>query len=303
MITRVASTWGSVVIGETRLKTWSILLFVWPVLTAMSGCAQRDAPSSEARGPRTVSADSASRVGFPNGEVIDLTYTFDESTIYWPTEDGFRLEIGFAGRTELGYYYTANRFTAAEHGGTHIDAPIHFYEDRKTVDALSLDRLMGEGVVVDVSDQCGRDRDYQVGIADLRTWEKTHGRQLVDVIVMLRTGFGQHWPNRKDYLGTDARGEEAVAQLHFPGLHPDAARWLVEQRMIKAVGIDTASIDYGQSKRFESHVRLFSRNVPALENVANLDKLPDQDFWVIALPMKIGKGSGGPTRIVAILRE
>ncbi|MCM3900094.1 MAG: cyclase family protein, partial [Pyrinomonadaceae bacterium] len=103
------------------------------------------------------------------------------------------------------------------------------------------------------------------------------------------------------YLGTEERGAEAVAKLHFPGLHPDAARWLAANRSIKAIGLDTASIDFGQSTLFESHRILFDKNIPAFENVANLDRLPPKGFSVIALPMKIKGGSGGPLRIVAIL--
>jgi len=238
-----------------------------------------------------------------SGKIVDLTYPFDERTIYWPTEKGFQLHRGKAGVTDRGYYYAANRFSAPEHGGTHIDAPIHFYKGRKTVDEIPLARLIGRGVVIDVTERCAADPDYQVRVDDLRSWETRHKRPLADVIVLLRTGYGKHWPDRKRYLGTDAVGPEALGKLHFPGLDPQAARWLVEHRRVKAVGIDTASIDYGQSDRFGSHVTLFEHNVPALENVAELHRLPEQGFTVIALPMKIASGSGGPTRIIAILDQ
>ena len=94
-------------------------------------------------------------------------------------------------------------------------------------------------------------------------------------------------------------GEAAVAELSFPGLDPAAAEWLVENRGVKAVGIDTASIDRGKSTRFEAHVALMTRNVPAFENVANLERLPATGAFVVALPVKIRGGSGGPLRIVA----
>lgn len=233
--------------------------------------------------------------------VVDLTYPFDENTIYWPTEAGFDLIRGTAGLTDKGYYYSANRFKGAEHGGTHVDAPIHFYAKRNTVDEIPLERLMGEGVVIDVTESCATNPDYQITIEDLRGWETQHGRQLVDVIVLLRTGNGKHWRQREKYLGTAAKGPEAVAELHFPGLDPTAAQWLAEHRAIKAIGIDTASIDHGQSRLFQSHVNLFKHNIPAFENVANLDQLPTADFQVIAMPMKIGGGSGGPLRIIALL--
>jgi kynurenine formamidase len=237
------------------------------------------------------------------GRIVDLTHSFDDSTIYWPTEDGFKLVRGQAGMTERGYYYAANRFVAAEHGGTHIDAPIHFFQNRQTVDQIPLDKLIGEAVVIDVTRSCSQESDYQVDVADLRRWETSHERQLVDVVVLLRTGFGRHWKNRNVYLGTRSTGPAAVADLHFPGLAPAAARWLVDHRAIKAIGIDTASIDCGQSRQFQSHVTLCEQNVPIFENVANLEDMPTSGATVLALPMKIGGGSGAPLRMIAIVPE
>lgn len=236
-----------------------------------------------------------------HAKFIDLTHPFDKQTIYWPTEAGFQLQKGTAGKTARGYFYAAYRFTAAEHGGTHIDAPFHSNERGKTVDQLPLSQLIGETVVIDVSARCAGDPDYEVGIADLRRWEEKHRRQLVDVIVLVRTGFGRRWPNRKAYLGTAETGADAVAKLHFPGLAPEAAKWLVEERLVKAIGIDTASIDRGQSTRFDSYVTLFAHNVPVLENVAGLEGLPEKGFSVVALPMKIAGGTGAPLRIVAVV--
>jgi len=236
------------------------------------------------------------------GIVIDLSYAYDEDTIYWPTAEGFRHEPVTVGHQEAGYYYAAYDFRSAEHGGTHIDAPRHFAEGKQTVDEIPLERLMGPGIVVDVSAACAADRDYRVTLADLAAWEDAHGRIPEGAIVLLRTGFGRFWPDRERYMGTARRGPEAVADLHFPGLHADAARWLATQRSIGAVGIDTPSIDHGPSKLFESHRILFAHEVPALENVARLEELPPDGFDVIALPMKIRGGSGAPVRIAAILR-
>jgi kynurenine formamidase len=242
---------------------------------------------------------------FERGKVIDLTYPFDAQTIFWPTEKGFQLESEHDGMTEKGYYYAANRFCTAEHGGTHVDAPRHFGKGKPPVDEIPLERLIARGVVVDVSRKTGRDEDedYRIAVDDFTDWEKSHGRIPDKAIVLLRTGWGKHWKNRKKYLGTDEKGAAAVAKLHFPGLHPDAARWLVEERKIAAVGIDTASIDTGQSKEYETHRVLGEHEVPAFENVANLDLLPEKDLTVIALPMKIRGGSGGPLRIVAVIHE
>ena len=116
-----------------------------------------------------------------------------------------------------------------------------------------------------------------------------------------KTGFAQFWPDRITYMGTDQRGVEAVAALHFPGLDPEAARWLAEKRQIRAVGLDTPSIDRGQSSDFLSHRVLAAAGISIFENLARLDALPPKHFEVIALPMKIRGGSGAPLRIVARL--
>lgn len=238
---------------------------------------------------------------FPHGRVVDLSYPFDSTTVYWPTAEPFHLTTDFEGDTEQGYFYSAYKYSAAEHGGTHIDAPVHFARGHNTVDRIPLEQLMGTGIVVDVSKQVQANRDYLVSSGDLQNWERTYGRIPAGAIVLLRTGFGKFYPDKKKYLGTDERGAAAVKDLHFPGLDPNAARWLTKNRSIKAIGLDTASIDYGQSTLFESHRILFAKNIPALENVANLDQLPPKGFSVIALPMKIKNGSGGPLRIVAII--
>ncbi len=242
-------------------------------------------------------------VGLQGGRWIDLSYAFSEETIYWPTSEPFKLDTVFAGVTEQGFYYSANKFCAAEHGGTHMDAPVHFARGKRPVNEIPLEQLMGPAVVIDVSEQALKDRDYRVTVADIQNWEAQHGEIPRGAIVFLRTGYGQFWPDREKYMGTAERGAPAVAKLHFPGLHPDAARWLVDNRQIDAIGLDTPSIDYGQSTHFESHQILNGQNIPILENVANLDQLPATGAWVIALPMKIKGGSGGPVRIVARLPQ
>jgi kynurenine formamidase len=237
------------------------------------------------------------------GRLVDLSHAYDEQTVFWPTAEGFKLEKVADGVTPGGYYYAANNFSMAEHGGTHLDAPVHFAEGRHTADQIPLEQLLGAGLVLDVSEKCARDADYQVSVEDFAAWEREHGPLPDGSIVLLRTGFGRRWPDRRSYMGTDERGADAVAKLHFPGLHPDAARWLTRERKVKAVGLDTPSIDYGQSTLFESHRVLFEQNVPAFENLANLEQLPAQGFHIVALPMKIKGGSGGPLRAVAIVHR
>src|SRR6266581_4357611 len=196
---------------------------------------------------------------------VDLTYDFDSTTIYWPTAQPFRLTVVSAQRTPGGYYYAANNFAAAEHGGTHLDAPVHFAEGHWTTDQIPVTRLVGRAVVVDVSRQADVDRDYLITPADLMAWEQAHGPVGEEMLVLFRTGWGSRWPDRARYLGTTKTGQAAVHELHFPGIHPDAARWLV-QRRVRAVGIDTPSIDRGQSTTFDTHQILFAADIPAFEN-------------------------------------
>lgn len=238
---------------------------------------------------------------FDEGKWIDLSHDFSKDTIYWPTGEHFQHEEAFYGETEKGYFYSSYNYSAAEHGGTHVDAPIHFYRGKNTVEEITLDRLIGKAVVIDVSESCLKDPDHQITTDQITDWEDKHGVIPEGSILMLRTGFGNYWPDKLKYLGTDQTGPEAVNDLHFPGLHPDAAEWIIENRDVSAIGIDTASIDYGQSTHYRSHRILFGKNIPVFENVANLDMLPARGAGIIALPMKIQGGSGAPLRIIAHL--
>lgn len=230
---------------------------------------------------------------------VDLTHTLSAEAVFWPTAAPYAKTTVFEGQTEGGYYYSAYSFCTAEHGGTHIDAPVHFAEGRRSVDQIHLEQLIGDAVVIDVSAAVADDRDYRIGVGDFEAWEARHGAIPEGSIVLLHTGFGRHWPDAEKYLGTALRGDAGAAALSFPGLSEAGANWLMGERRIKAVGIDTASIDYGKSRDFRTHVRLMREDIPAFENVANLDQLPATGAFVVALPAKLAGGSGGPLRIVA----
>jgi len=262
---------------------------------SVAGCSRVSSPTSPPSSTESSLARSLS------GEIVDLSHAYDAQAIFWPTADPFRLDKVADGVTAGGYYYAANNFATSEHGGTHIDAPIHFAKGHQTVDQIPLDRLIGDAIVVDVTQSASRDANYQVSVDDFTRTEREQGAIPTGAIVLIRTGFSQRWPNAETYLGTARRGEAAVKELHFPGLHPDAATWLIANRSIKAIGIDTASIDYGQSTLFESHRRLYERDIPAFENLTSLERLPPRGAFIVALPMKIAGGSGAPLRAVAML--
>ncbi len=237
------------------------------------------------------------------GQWIDLTHAYSEETIYWPTSEQFTKTTVFHGHTQKGYFYTAYNFCSAEHGGTHVDAPIHFYENRHTVDQIPVEQLIGPGVVIRIYEKVEKDRNYQFTVQDILDWENEHGIIENNAILLIDTGMGKYWPDRKAYMGTDKHGQAGVEELQFPGIHPEAARFLVTKRKIKAVGLDTPSLDFGGSTLFETHQILSEKNIPGLENIANLNELPIKGSTIIALPMKIEGGSGSPVRIVAFIPD
>jgi kynurenine formamidase len=239
-------------------------------------------------------------IDLADGELVDLTHPFDERTIYWPTSPStFRLERLAHGPTAGGWFYAANAFCTPEHGGTHLDAPIHFAAGGDTADRVPLARLVAPAVVIDVARQAAADPDYRLALADIEAWEREHRDVPAGAVVLLRTGWSERWPDRKRYLGDDTPGD--ASNLHFPSYGPEAARHLIQQRRAAALGVDTASIDPGNSSDFPVHRQAGTANVPGFENLTNLDSLPPTGAWVIALPMKIAGGSGGPLRAIALV--
>ncbi len=233
-------------------------------------------------------------------QLIDLTHTFDADTVYWPTAPSrFRLERLDFGKTDAGYFYSANSLCTPEHGGTHIDAPLHFGERMRSVAEIPLEQLVAPAVVLDVSAAAATDPEYRLTPQVIRDFEKQFGPIEPGSMVILRTGWSRFWPDPKSYLGDDTPGD--ASRLRFPGFGAEAARILVEQRKVGVLGIDTASIDFGQSKKFMVHRIAAAANVPGLENLANLERLPPRGAILIALPMKIRGGSGGPTRVIALV--
>ncbi|MGE3919399.1 MAG: cyclase family protein [Gammaproteobacteria bacterium] len=233
--------------------------------------------------------------------IVDLTYAFNKSTLHWPTANPFQLKKDFAGEAPGGYFYAINDFCTAEHVGTHMDAPLHFAKNHIGVADVPLSKLVGNAIMIDVTNKTTNNSDYQITIEDFKQWENQHGAIPSQSIILLNTGYNHYWGNQKKYLGTTLLGAQAIAKLHFPGLDPDAAKWLINSRNVKSIGIDTASIDYGQSKKFLTHQVLAAANVPFFENVANVSSLPANGFLVYALPMKITGGTGAPVRIIAML--
>jgi kynurenine formamidase len=260
------------------------------LLLTSAACA---APADQAAAP-------PAGLDLARARFVDLSHPFDASTIYWPNSPtGFRLDTLSYGPNPGGWFYSSFSVSTPEHGGTHLDAPIHFSENGQTVDQVPLERLIAPAIVIDITQQAGADPDYRLSAEDVTAWEQAHGTIEPGTIVLLRTGWSRFWPDRKAYLGDDTPGD--VTHLHFPSYGEAAARLLVEERNVAALGADVASIDYGPSADFIVHRVVMAKNVPGFENLMNLDQVPLRGAWVAALPMKTAGGSGGPLRAVAIL--
>jgi kynurenine formamidase len=232
-------------------------------------------------------------------DLVDLSHTYGEDTLYWPTSTSRFEKSGSAGMSDAGFYYSAYTVCTPEHGGTHLDAPVHFHEEGAGTDEIPLQNLIAPAVVIDVSDSAARDRNYRLAPADVSEFEERHGRIAAGTMVLIRTGWSEFWPNAIDYLGDDTPGDSS--KLSFPGFGAEAVKLLVEERGVKLLGIDSASIDYGPSADFVAHRIAAAQGVTNLENLTNLEQLPASGAIVLALPMKIGGGSGGPVRVVALV--
>jgi kynurenine formamidase len=242
----------------------------------------------------------AQALDFSRYRIVDLTHPFNAQTIYWPNSPTtFKLDKLQYGMTPGGYFYSSYAFSSPEHGGTHLDAPIHFSEKGNTAERIPLTQLMGPAVVIDVSRKANANRDYRLSVDDVRQFERANGTIKPGTIVLLRTGWSTRYSSKKAYLGDDTPG--VTTNLHFPSFGAEATRLLVNDRKIGAVGIDAASIDYGPSTDFMVHRIVYGANIPGFENLTNLDQLPATGATLIALPMKIEGGSGAPLRAIALI--
>lgn len=232
--------------------------------------------------------------------LIDLSHSYGEDTLYWPTSpSAFEKEELAFGLTDGGWFYSAYSVCTPEHGGTHLDAPVHFAKGGDTTEKIPLENLVAKAVVIDVSEKAAADRNYRLTVEDLREFENRHGKIAPGTIVLLRTDWSQYWPDAMAYLGDDTPGD--ASNLQFPGYGEAAARILAEDRRVAMLGVDSASVDYGKSQDFIVHRIGSAQGVANLENLTNLDQLPATGATILALPMKIEGGSGGPVRVVALV--
>ncbi len=228
--------------------------------------------------------------------VVDLTHPLDEHSPYWPEDHSpspFHAKVVDTFARD-GYF--ARALEIPEHFGTHMDAPAHFDPNGRTVDQIPVESLLRPIVMIDVSAKVEKNQDYSVSLADLEAWVNAHGPIPRGCAVLIRTGWGERWPSQQKYINEDAQGV-----MHFPGISLEAARYLVERAAPAAIGIDTPSIDYGPSKKFEVHQFTMSHGLYHLENLIHLGVLPATGAVLIALPLDLRGGSGSPARALALL--
>ncbi len=223
-------------------------------------------------------------------KVVDLTHRFTAGfPVYTPPEPSRRTLKTFAAD---GFY--AQEWTFGEHSGTHVDAPGHFVQGRRLVHELRPRELVAPAAVVDVSERAERDPDTAVSVADLRRYERRHGRIPARALVLMHSGWGRRVDDPAAFLNADASGT-----YHFPGFGEDAVEWLVERRRPIAIGVDTLSLDPGASTTFGAHRRWLGTDRYGLENVANLDRIPPRGARVTVGVIPWDEGSGGPARVLA----
>ncbi len=270
--------------GYGRFHTWTCLL----LLAVAPGAASAQRPDLPMK---LVQEIEAGRI-----KLIDLTHPVDGQSPYWPED---HLPSPFHAKVVDTYAhdgYFARALEIPEHFGTHMDAPVHFDPHGKTVDQIPVDSLLRPVVVIDVSAKVEKDPEYRLTAADVENWVKVHGPIPRGGVVLVRTGWGALWPSQEKYMAQDAQGV-----MHFPGLSLEAARYLVERAAPAAIGIDTPSIDYGPSKKFEVHQFTMAHGLYHLENLMHLGALPATGAVLIALPLDLRGGSGSPARVLALV--
>lgn len=228
--------------------------------------------------------------------MVDMSYVFDNSTLNWPTVKRFENTLKLNETTSDGYWFQLEEYASSTHVGTHMDAPCHFVQGRWSIDQIPLSHLVAPAAVVDITDKAELNPEAEMQIEDLQKWEEETGQTLNGTIIMMKTGWGRRWSNRTAFMGNPDNDE---LKLKFPGISPKAAQWLVDNRNIYGLGTETLSIDKGSATKFPVHTILYDANIYGLENVANMEEIPTYGATLYVLPMKIGAGSGAPTRIVA----
>jgi kynurenine formamidase len=242
-------------------------------------------------------ADAAARqqgARMPKGfqSVVDLTHPFTPSLPVYPTYKPIQVRPRFGIASDG---FSANEVTFDEHTGTHVDAPAHFVTGGATGDRIPPARLIAPLVVVSIADRAAKDADTVVTASDLLAWEKRHGRIPAGAFVAMDSGWDARANSTERFLNRDAKGG-----MHAPGLSEEAATFLVKQRDIAGVGVDTLSLDPGNAQKFVAHMAILGAGKYGVELLANLGRVPASGATVVVGAMT-HQGTGGPARVLALV--
>lgn len=238
------------------------------------------------------SAQAAPARQFSFGNLVDLTHVLGPGTPGFPGLPGFSV-TPHTKHDPDGFY--GNVLSYWEHNGTHIDAPIHFIADGLFVDQIPAQELFAPIAVIDIKERAASDPDTQVTPDDILAWERRYGRLPQNAVVAMNSGWATRIGSVETYRNADSSGT-----MHFPGFSKEAVEFLVNERTINAIAVDTLSLDFGAAAVFEAHVALLSAGRWGIENIANLDSIPPSGASVFVGAPKVASGSGGPARILAV---
>jgi kynurenine formamidase len=225
--------------------------------------------------------------------LIDLTHVLTPESPLFPVYDPVRVADKFSVADD-GIYVRSWAYD--EHSGTHVDAPAHF-GGATTVDDIPVEDLVVEAVVVDVRERVAGDHDALVVPDDVLAWESTHGPLPERCALLALTGWGERAGDPVAYLNADAEGV-----MHAPGFSSDLTEFLKEERPgVRAIGLDTGSLDFGGSADFPAHVSWLPTGRYGIENLARLDEVPPRGATLVVGAPRLQAGSGGPSRVLAMV--
>lgn len=238
-------------------------------------------------------ARRAAAQGEAGFEVIDLSHVFGpDMPVYTLGEEPTRET--YLSVEENGYFI--QYWTFYEHVGTHCDFPAHFIADGETVDNFGAGQLVSRAVVINIAAKAAENADAMLEVADIEAWEAEHGEIPTGAVVFMNSGWASRWPN-EDFRNADAEGGQ-----HYPGFSGEAVTWLLENRGINGIGVDTLSLDPGNSATFDAHYAVCGNGIYGVENTANLDALEGADNAIVIIGIPRWEGSGGgPTRVLALV--
>jgi kynurenine formamidase len=243
----------------------------------------------------TAMAAQPQRTRMPNGfrQVLDLTHPLSPALPVYPSYKPIQIRQRF---TVARDGFAANEVTFDEHTGTHLDSPSHFVTGATSADRIPAAQLIAPLAVIAISDRAAKNPDTMVTVDDLLAWEKRHGRLPDGALVAMDSGWDARASSTERFLNRDAKGV-----LHAPGFSEDAARFLVDQRDICGVGVDTLSLDAGVAQKFVAHLAILGAGKYGIELMANLGRVPPAGATAVVGAMKHVGGTGGPARVLALV--